>query len=311
MAKYFLAADGGGTKTDVLCADELGNIVGQGSSGPTNLTSTSVGAASFNLAEAVRQSLESINDDQPEFTCFVMGLAGLDTEDETQVAREVFAHALVQHNIQKTILINDSYIALANGSDAPNAVVLISGTGAISFGRNQSGQTAKTGGMDYILTDQGSGYYIGRQVLREAVKSFDGRRPKTILEDLVCQHFKVASISEIKKQVYNPPLTKIEVAELAYLCSLAHQQQDQAAGMIFEHVVEELELHASTVIEKLNFGGQPFDLVLTGAVIKLEYIQKSLVDRLRQRYQNLNPIFPETPPVYGALKIAMMPRNHN
>lgn len=304
MAKYYLAADGGGTKTDVLCADEMGNIIGQGASGPTNLTSTSVGAASFNLNEAIRQSIEPIIDQNPDFVSFAMGLAGLDTEDEVQVAREVFINALSRYQIENFLLVNDSIIALDNGSDSANALVLISGTGSIAYGRNHQGQSAKAGGMDYILSDQGSGYYIGRQVLREAVKSFDGRRKKTILEDLVCQHFRVGSIEDIKNQVYNPPLTKIEVADLAYLCSEAQSGGDEVAMMIFEHAAEELELHAMTVIDKLDLAGDQFDMVLTGAVIQLEYFKKTLVERLQKKYPNLNPIFPSTPPVHGALKIA-------
>lgn len=304
MAKYYLGVDGGGTKTDVLCADEMGNIIGQGTSGPTNLTSTSMGAASFNLNEAVRQSIEPIIDSEADFYSFAMGLAGLDSDEETQYALEVFTRALMKYQISNLFLVNDSVIALENGSDNPNALVLISGTGSIAYGRNDQGQTAKAGGMDYILTDQGSGYYIGRQVLREAVKSFDGRRSKTVLEQMVCEHFKISSIAEIKNQVYNPPLTKPEVAELAYLCSEAFASGDEASRVIFEHAVEELELHAVTVIDKLGLNSQPFDIVLTGAVIQLDYFKQHLVERLQAKFNNLNPVFPSTPPVFGALKIA-------
>lgn len=305
MAKYYLAVDGGGTKTDVLCADETGRVIGQGSSGPTNLTSTSVGAASFNLNEAVRQSVEKIVDSQADFVSLAMGLAGLDTDKETQVALEVFMRSLMHYQVNDFYLVNDSVIALANGSDNPNALVLISGTGSVAYGRDEHGGSAKSGGMDYTLTDQGSGYYIGRQVLREAVKSFDGRRKKTVLEKLVCEHFEIDSMNEVKDHVYNPPLTKIEVAELAYLCSQAIEEGDEAARMIFEHAVDELELHADAVIGRLGLNEKPFDLVLTGAVIQLDYFKEHLIGRLKEKYSSLMPVYPTTPPVYGALKIAL------
>lgn len=304
MANYYLAADGGGTKTDVICADEHGNVIGHGTSGPTNLTSTSVGAASFNLNEAVRQSLEPIIDARPTFVCFAMGLAGLDTTEEIAVAKEVFERSLSHYNIQRMLVVNDSLIALENGSSAANAVVLISGTGSIAYGRNDREMTVKTGGMDYLLTDQGSGYYIGRQVLREAVKSFDGRREKSILEGLVCEYFRITTIADLKKHVYNPPLSKIEVAQLAKLCSQAFQQGDEVAAMIFDHAIDELELHAQVVIEKLGLAQQPFDLVLTGAVLALEHVNAILVERLTEQYPRLRAITPTEPPVYGALKLA-------
>ena len=54
MIPLYLGIDGGGTKTEVLCLSETGETVGTGLSGPTNLTSTNTGAASFSLKEAVR-----------------------------------------------------------------------------------------------------------------------------------------------------------------------------------------------------------------------------------------------------------------
>ena len=66
MEQYILGIDGGGTKTDVICADLNGATVGHGSSGPTNITTTSIGAASFNLIEAVRQAMETLDEGEKE-----------------------------------------------------------------------------------------------------------------------------------------------------------------------------------------------------------------------------------------------------
>ncbi len=301
---YYLGIDGGGTKTDAICANDKGEIIGEGSSGPTNLTSTSVGAASFNLLESIRQSVENLPEENIEFSRIVMGLAGLDSDEEKATASEVFMRALSQYNIHEFVLINDSRIALENGTDNPNSLVLISGTGSICYGRNDQGETAKTGGMDFLLTDQGSGYYIGRQVLREAVKSYDGRREKTVLEEMVNDHFRISSISELKNHVYNPLLSKIEVAELAMLCTAAYEQHDLAAITIFEHAVEELELLANTVIKRLNIQDKQFDLVLSGAVTNIPHIKKQLIARFANTYEKIEIVFPDTPPVFGALKIA-------
>jgi len=199
MTKYFLAVDGGGTKTDVICADENGNVVGRGVSGPTNLTSTSVGAASFNLIEAIRQAIELLPEsDRTGFPILVMGLAGIDSQNEYDQAYEIFNRAIAHYKIEKFILMNDSVIALKNGTDSNNAVILVSGTGSICYGINDKNQSAKTSGMDYLLADQGSGYDIGRHILREAVKSYDGRCSKSILEELVCDHFKIETVADLK-----------------------------------------------------------------------------------------------------------------
>lgn len=304
MTNLFLGIDGGGTKTDVICTDQQGAVIGNGSSGPTNLTSTSVGAASFNLKEAIRQALEHAPAEH-QIQSVVMGLAGLDTEQEFEIAHKTFLEIVKLFGGQRLTLMNDSMIALANGSDNPNVVILISGTGSICYGRNANGETARVGGMDFLLTDQGSGYDIGRHVLREAVKSYDGRRTKTILEQLVCEHFSIQSIEHLKNEVYNPPLSKIEVAELAQLCSRAYEAHDQAAIDIFHWSEVELALLASTLLKKLHLETEPTDLILSGAVLSISHVREQLEMHLREQFPNLKIVFPEKPPMYGALKLAL------
>jgi len=306
MNKYILAVDGGGTKTEAICADATGVVIGQAIAGPTNITTTSVGAASFNLIEAVRQAIENLPvDDENEFSVLVMGLAGLDSESEYEEAYKIFSESLHHYNIKKFILLNDSLIALENGSNNPNAVILISGTGSNCFGRNETGETAKTSGMDFLLTDQGSGYAIGRSVLREAVKSYDGRSDKSSLENLVANYFKISSISELKKEVYNPLLSKIEIANLAYLCSQAYTQGDRAATDIFEKTVNEIIIMVSAVVDKLNLNSKLFDCVFSGSIIMLPYMQEKVSWLLKEKYENLNLVLPVNNPVFGALKIAL------
>lgn len=308
MSEYVIGIDGGGTKTDVLCADLAGNIVGMGLSGPTNLTSNSVGAASFNLIEAVRQAVDGLKtsqEDSFQVKKLVFGLAGMDTEEEQARAFEVFSRALSHYNIGEMILLNDSWIALENGSSSADAVILISGTGSNALGRNAEGAVAKTSGMDYLLSDQGSGYDVGRQVLREAVKSFDGRSPKSVIEELVCKYFNISSIEELKSHVYNPMLSKIEVAQLAPICSEAYSQGDEVARSILEHTVEELVLMVSTVVERLGIGNRFFDLVLAGSVAKLPEVERALIDQFRASYKTVNIIVPTTPSVHGAISLAM------
>ncbi|HYD35626.1 MAG TPA: BadF/BadG/BcrA/BcrD ATPase family protein [Vitreimonas sp.] len=302
--KYVLAVDGGGTKTHVLCADETGQVIGEGYAGPTNMTAITPGAASFNLREGVRQATEKL---EPGFVIqnMVMGLAGADSVEEEQNARQVFLQVLQDYTIENLTLVNDTVIALANGSEATDALILVAGTGSNCFGHNSEGKTAKAGGMDYILADQGSGYSIGRAVLRKAVKSFDGRGPHTELEQFVCEHFKISSIAELKPKVHNPLLTKTEIAELAQVCLRAFDQGDATAKDIFDHNLDELYTMATAVINRLGLKDKKVDLVLAGSITKIAYIQNNLTKRLQEYCPALNVIVPTTAPVHGALKMAL------
>lgn len=301
--QYFLAIDGGGTKTHVLCVDSTGQVVGEGISGPTSLTVSSIGAANFNLREAVRQATEQLKDFQIQKAA--MGLAGMDTQKEYDLAYDTFSKVFLDYSTKEFVLYNDIVISLEGGTDNPNALAIIAGHGSNCYGRNQAGQSAKTSGMDYLLTDQGSGYEIGRYVLRTAVKSFDGRIPKSRIEELVCDHFKIQSIQDLKDEVYNPILSKTEVASLANVCAAAFNEGDKIAIEIYDHAIDELYLMAATVISRLGLEQTQVDCVLSGKILKIDYIKQSLTQKLTAAFPQINVVSPELDRVHGAVKIAL------
>lgn len=301
---YYLAIDGGGTKTKVLCADEQGQVVGEGLAGPTNLTATSVGAASFNLREGIRQATDGLPDGW-QVTRMVMGLAGMDTPHDYEAAMKVFSQVLSQYAIQDFQLVNDTVIALASGTDRQEAIVLIAGTGTNCYGRNAEGKEVIVGGQDFLLADQGSGYEIGRAVLRYAVKSFDGRIEKTVLEQMVCEYFEIPTIAELKDKVYNPLMSKSEIGSVSVLCSQAFEQGDPIARTIFDHVIEELYITVSVALTRLGLTSSGADLVAVGSVNKIPYIQERLAEKLISFCPHLQIIHPAKGPVDGALKLAI------
>ncbi|KKT78663.1 MAG: N-acetylglucosamine kinase [Parcubacteria group bacterium GW2011_GWF2_44_8] len=197
---FVLGIDGGASKTEVWCANDSGEVVGKGLTGPTNLAATERSAARSNLKIAVEQALNALEYSQIESV--VMGLSGFDTPDEQVVARNVFSPVFDEINAVKRSIINDSLIALESGTDRSDAIVLISGTGSNCLGRSSMGKVAHVGGLDFLLSDEGSGYQIGLQVLKAVVQSSDGRGEKTILEQLVLDQFTVAEISGLKTRLY-------------------------------------------------------------------------------------------------------------
>ena len=64
-------------------------------------------------------------------------------------------------------------------------VVLIAGTGSMAYGRDATGAHARSGGWGRLLADEGSGYWLGHQLLRRIVQAADGRAPKTALTELL------------------------------------------------------------------------------------------------------------------------------
>jgi len=302
--EYVLAVDGGGTKTHVWCADLAGKKVGEGLSGPTSLTATSVGEASLNLVEGVRQATQDL---PPGWSIqkLAMGLAGVDTLTEVAEATNVFKEALGYLKIENIVIVNDIVAALRSGTDQKNAVAVISGTGSNCFGQNAEGQTAKVGGMDFLLTDEGSGYAVGIEVLHAAVKSFDGRITKSQLETLVAQNFHVSNIADLKNVVYHPLISKTDVAQLSKVWAEAQANGDETAKEILDQAVSDLQHYVQTAAIKLNLTEKMFDCVLVGGMFEIEYVRSSMDKVLHQSCPHVNVVFPSEPPVAGALKLAL------
>lgn len=304
MTEYLIGIDGGGSKTDGLCADLSGHVLTRATTGPTSLTATSLGLASMNLVETLRQLTTGLNG-EPYFSKVVVGIAGLDTPEEKQRAEDVFRDVLQGYKIGTLTIVNDIQLVLAAGSTQQNVVALISGTGSQCYGRRADGVSARTSGMDFLLSDQGSGYEIGRMTLRAAVCSYDGRMPQTVLEHMVLRHFEADDFNDLKAKVYFPMLNKAQVAELAKVCVEAHRQGDVVATQILESMVADLIQMADSVIRRLELATEPVDFICSGSIAKLPFIFDQVKPALLAKYPQLKISAMEEEPVYGAIKLAL------
>lgn len=301
---YYLGVDGGASKTEVVVVDEIGYIAGRGISGPTNLVVTSPEASINNLHIAIARATSSLSL-EAKIKGLVLGLAGMDTKQEERTAYEIFSPVISKTVGSDWKIANDSWTGLRSGSDRKNAVVLIAGTGSNCSGKNEHGATATVGAMGFLLSDEGSGYYIGHQMLRAAVQSFDGRGPKTIIEEIVKNEFQVETIRALKRKIYLPLVSKAKVAKMAKLCFEAKESGDQVAEKIISQVIEDLKLMVTTVVKKLDLTDKEFDLVLIGGIINNSYTKKPLIDSLKVIFPKIDIISPEEPPAFGAALMAL------
>jgi N-acetylglucosamine kinase len=186
-------------------------------------------------------------------------------------------------------------------------VALIAGTGSHCFGINPSGDVAYAGGLEYVLSDEGSGYDIGLKVLRAAVRSADGRSQHTKLEEAVLQHYKVKSIRALEPIVYHSnQFGKTQIAQLAKLVDSAAATGDWRAQAILAETVTELVAHVRAVVQRLNLATEPFDLVVVGGIFEITAVP--LFARFKRVIKTIAPraslIQPNQPPVWGAIRLA-------
>ena len=178
MTFIVIGVDGGGTKTRVIVADELGTqlaeVVGPGSAVRPGEAEHSANVIAATLADALAAC--EMTHVVPKVLC--VGVAGAAREPE----RQAIWQALAGRDLADEVVIHPDYsIALDDAFGDGPGVLLISGTGSAAFGRSPSGTTARCGGWGPVCGDEGSGAWIGRRALSVVTASADGREPETAL----------------------------------------------------------------------------------------------------------------------------------
>lgn len=290
----FLLVDGGATKTHILLINKDLSLIKEYKLGPFNFSAIISHQAVPNL-KAMLGDIEI-----KKIKKAVFGLSGVDTLTEKLKTQQLFA----AHFSFPFQIVNDSEIALLAGSTHPDSVVIIAGTGSNCFGRNHLGETAKTSGLDWLLADEGSGFAIGHAILKAAIRSFDGRGLKTCLENLVCDHFSIDHIYDLKHHFYEQTFSKDKIAQLAQLLPMALGNDDQVAKLILENNIGELLISLRPVVSKLNLQNQYFELVLAGSLFTNNLIPfTEFAYSVRREFPQAKIILLDQAPVYGAIEL--------
>jgi N-acetylglucosamine kinase-like BadF-type ATPase len=201
-------------------------------------------------------------------------------------------------------LVNDAVIAMRAATTNPNAILIIMGTGSNCYGTNAHGQEVWVSGLDYLLSDEAGGYTLGLKVLRAAVRSFDGRDSKTILEELVCKELQLSNLRDLKNIVYSPAYGKKEIAHFSKLALQAYQQNDLTAIRLVHEIVEEAKSMVAAAHKRLSLNGHPFDLIMVGGLTHDRIIQSLLSDQIHKDYPSSKLIFPTQKSSRGAALLA-------
>lgn len=288
-----LAVDGGGTKCLAVFTEADRSIIGSGRAGSCNYQGIGKAAAEEELIKAIRSSMLDVCQKKGiapsaalwEVDCAVFGLAGLDTERDRTIIQQIVVAALdaLQIQVRDLIVENDGFAALLGATKGGSGILVIAGTGSIAYGINELGITARAGGWGYRVGDEGSGYWIGTQAIKEVLRAADGRTEPTRLTEYVLPHLGLANVEELFNWAYSASFSVEKTAEFSPLVCLAAEAGDVAAKRILQKAGEELSLAAQAVISKLQLGNKPFTMILQGGVLqKHDLLRSMVVERIRR-----------------------------
>ncbi len=175
MTALLLGVDGGGTGCRARLCDEDGRVLGEGAGGPANLR-FGIGEAMDSVIAAARAALAAAGLDAGALPGIraALGLAGA---SEPALAGAARVHPLP---FGAVAIATDAGIACLGAHGGGDGGIVIVGTGTIGWA-SLEGRGHRIGGWGYPLSDEGSGAWIGAEVLRRALWAADGRLPRTPL----------------------------------------------------------------------------------------------------------------------------------
>jgi N-acetylglucosamine kinase-like BadF-type ATPase len=272
---HVLGLDAGGTKTVCLLADEHGTVVAEARRGGANLQAS----GELEVEKVLHGVMEDAIGDRPIAPAAIcLGIAGVDRPNDSAIIRAIMKRIGYQSRV---LVVNDALVALEAGAPGQPGVVVISGTGSISYGRNAAGEAARSGGWGYVLGDEGSGYWIGRAALRAVLRESDRRGPRTALSPLLLRHFGVTQAQGLIHEVYNANLKPAAIGALAQCVQSAFSEGDGVAAGILRSAANELEAGALSVARRLDLIGRPFVFILAGGIFRaVPWVQEELDRRL-------------------------------
>ncbi|MHB8531326.1 MAG: BadF/BadG/BcrA/BcrD ATPase family protein [Solirubrobacteraceae bacterium] len=295
-ARWLLGIDGGATKTLAAVLDTKTPAVHLGHSGPSNEDAVGAEAAVAALLEAAAEAVQAAGIQERELDAAVLAVAGTDTASVTRHVRKARGEGWV--------VANDVVGAWATATGAGPGVGVISGTGSNVFGVGPTGKSWRTGGWGHVLGDEGSGYWLGVESIRAALRDRDASGPPTALSDAAPSFFGVETIEAVGSLVYSKPLTKGEIASFAIETAALADQGDEVALELFDRGARLLGNQIAAVIEQTQLQGS-FPVGLIGSTYKAgEVLLKPLRERVAEAAPDAQVQIAPEPPVAGCLLLA-------
>ncbi|RTQ89290.1 N-acetylglucosamine kinase [Lysinibacillus telephonicus] len=268
--KIILAVDGGATKTTLSIRSEHGECYFEKTSTGSNAQTIGAHAVKEVLNELLWDAYQSTNLEKIDVAAFA--IAGIDSASDLKLVSEVieFCCQKVPFKIEKIIIENDVHSALLGlvGLKNPGALI-ISGTGSICMATDGNGYIVRTGGWGHRAGDEGSGYWIGKEILSIVFRMEDGRLEKTsVLKEHLYKKLHIETTEQLITWLYQPNYTNAQIASISSILQDAVILGDEQAIAIARQAAKELYFLVKSALQKINYVKKPLTLYVNGGVLQ-------------------------------------------
>lgn len=293
---YFLGIDGGGSKTAAVVGDETREL-GRAVAGSCKIQQVGEAAARVALNAAITDACVAAGISARELARICIGVSGASNQEIAARVRQMIGE-ITSAPVE---VVGDNVVALQAACGDEGGVVVIAGTGSIAYGRNERGEQARAGGFGPVISDEGSGTWIGKRAVY-AVAS-EGAEQFALARYLM-RAWNVSRISDLvlRANACPPP----EFAALFPCVVQACEEHDEAACGVLREAGMELGRLALEVIAKLwPARDAPVRVGMAGGVLShSRVVRQSFVKSVLEQRANVRINERIAAPALGALQIA-------
>lgn len=297
----FLGIDAGGSKTSAVIGDEQHEL-GRAGGSSAKIQNVGEDAARAALHEVIQRACAEAKISPADLARVCIGISGASNSEVAGRVRQIINQA-TPAGVQ---VVGDNVIALEAAVSTGPGVVVIAGTGSIAYGRSEKGEEARAGGFGPVISDEGSGTWIGKRAVRVVAQSGDLTNH---LGSALAAAWNCTSTVELVSRANSVPPP--DFAALFPLVVHACEQRDFVAGEILEDAGRELAILADKVIRKLwPRDTQTVQVGLAGGVLQNSpQVRRGFTNALRMAQANIKVNQRAVEPAAGAL--AMARRSHS
>ncbi|KAJ7594126.1 hypothetical protein C8J56DRAFT_1002107 [Mycena floridula] len=265
----YLCVDCGGSKTSAVLADRDGQILGRALGGPSNFAYLTMEGFVTVVKDTITDALKNCNPSflslppSPGFAAAWFGISGVDSPSSVARLTPVLSDLLGIPAGPNLIIGNDTQLLAAplqTLEGVTQAVTVVAGTGSITVsfeqvdGRIQ--ELGRVGGWGWILGDEGGGFYVGRELLRQVLLEHDQASVASIapeptrLKTRMMECFSVTTIPDILAALHmaDPASTTADSSSLPHLRLSREKRLSSLAPLAFEAAFENKDPLAINVL---------------------------------------------------------------
>jgi N-acetylglucosamine kinase-like BadF-type ATPase len=302
-----VAVDGGGSKIDAVLLRRDGTVLGAARVPTSDFDQNGGDIHMGQILEAIGAACADAGLPTDRFPVAHLGvycLAGADLPvDDRRIERWLRSRAITTERLVR----NDTFAVLRAGTDRDWGVGVVCGYGINCSGVAPDGRITRFPAVGPISGDWGGGNDIGEAGLWHAIRSEDGRGPKTALQTTIPAGLGYRRPFQVLTALHRGTLDPDRIAQLPPVVFATAAQGDATARTIVDRQADEVVALATTAIRRLRMSRLDVDVVLGGGIFRNG--DTAFFDRIREGIAVVAPAASITvlsdPPVIGAAQLGL------